>query len=237
MYDYEETCPVSKAASLLCERWTLQIIRELSFGANRFSELQRYLPKLSPTLLNTRLRSLEQQGLVIRRKVPEKKGSEYLLTPMGQAVMPIVQEMGKWGMQWAFDCLDPAQINVAMLIRDYAGALRVEQLPDGDITIQFTVAGGGDPLKRFVLVRKRSVQVCDENIGNDVDLYLSADPETFGRIWYGELGIEQACAHGKLLVVGNRHLKTNIGRWLGTSQFAALNARAAGRGSQGSGAR
>ena len=64
MYDYEEVCPVSRAASILCERWTLQIVREMLFGASRFSDLQKYLPKLSPTLLNTRLKTLEQQGIV-----------------------------------------------------------------------------------------------------------------------------------------------------------------------------
>ena len=74
MYDYEEVCPVSRAASILCERWTLQIVREMLFGASRFSDLQKYLPKLSPTLLNTRLKTLEQQGIVIRTRIAEKRG-------------------------------------------------------------------------------------------------------------------------------------------------------------------
>ncbi|MAA61079.1 MAG: transcriptional regulator, partial [Pseudomonadales bacterium] len=77
MYDYEEVCPVSRAASILCERWTLQIVREMLFGASRFSDLQKYLPKLSPTLLNTRLKTLEQQGIVIRTRIAEKRGYEY----------------------------------------------------------------------------------------------------------------------------------------------------------------
>ena len=40
MFDYEEACPISKATSVLCERWTLQIIREMALGATRFSEFQ-----------------------------------------------------------------------------------------------------------------------------------------------------------------------------------------------------
>ena len=71
MFDYAEACPISKAASLLCERWTLQIIREMLMGATRFSEFQKYLPKMSPTLLNSRLRSLEAHGLIVRKRIPE----------------------------------------------------------------------------------------------------------------------------------------------------------------------
>ena len=62
MYDYAEACPISKAASVLCERWTLQIIREMFMGATRFSEFQRYLPRMSPTLLSKRLKELEEEN-------------------------------------------------------------------------------------------------------------------------------------------------------------------------------
>ncbi len=67
MYDYGEYCPISKAAQIIGERWTLLILRELVSGTTRFNEFRRYLPRLSPTLLNTRLRMLEQQGLVLKR--------------------------------------------------------------------------------------------------------------------------------------------------------------------------
>lgn len=225
MYDYEEACPVSKAASVLCERWTLQIIREMILGANRFSELQKYLPKLSPTLLNSRLRSLEQQGLIIRKKIPEKKGFEYQLTPSGQAILPILQELGKWGMRYAFDSMNPDELNISVLVRDFAVALDLEQLPGGDLTVQFNVLADGEQSRKFIMVRNRVAQVCDDNLGTDVDIYLTADLITFGKIWYGELSIINACKQGLLKVVGNSYLQNNLSKWLGTSQFAPHNQR------------
>ena len=93
MYDYAEACPISKAASALCERWTLQIIREMFMGATRFSEFQKYLPRLSPTLLNSRLQTLEAQGIILRKRIPEKKGFEYQLTPAGNALKPVLGEL------------------------------------------------------------------------------------------------------------------------------------------------
>ena len=117
MYDYEEACPVSKAASLLGERWTIQIIREMLFGASRFSELQKAPARMSPSLLNTRLRALETAGIILRKKIPEKKGYEYLLTPAGQALQPVLVELGKWGIQQAFSEMDPNQLNVSTIVR------------------------------------------------------------------------------------------------------------------------
>ena len=225
MYDYEEACPVSKAASVLCERWTLQIIREMLLGASRFSELQKYLPKLSPTLLNSRLRMLEQQGLILKKKIPEKKGSEYQLTPSGQAILPILQELGKWGMRYAFDSMNPDELNISVLVRDFAVALNMDQLPGGDITVQFNVMSGDELARKFIMVRNRVAQVCDDNLGTEVDLYLTADLETYGRIWYGEITIVNAMQQGLLKVMGNNFLQNNLSKWLGTSQFAPFNQR------------
>ena len=55
MLDYGQFCPISKAMEVLGERWTMLIVRELLMGSSRFSQLQRGLSKISPTVLNTRL--------------------------------------------------------------------------------------------------------------------------------------------------------------------------------------
>ena len=56
MRSYGQFCPVAKAAELFCERWTPLIVRDLAAGAARFSELQRGVPLMSPTLLSRRLK-------------------------------------------------------------------------------------------------------------------------------------------------------------------------------------
>jgi len=227
MYDYEEACPVSKAASVLCERWTLQIIREMLLGATRFSELQQLLPKVSPTLLNARLKSLESEGIVVRKKIAEKKGHEYQLTPSGAALKPVIAEMGKWGMRWVFEKMDPEQLNIATIVRDYAVAMRTDQLPAGDTTIQFTVTGEKTPVKKFILVRNGNTQVCEDNIGYDVDIYLSATLETLGKIWYGEFSALEAYDKGLLKVIGPTYCLKNLSKWIGVSQFAPYSAKRA----------
>jgi len=58
MKRYGQFCPIAKAAEVFCERWTPLILRDLAFGASRFSELQRGVPLASPTLLSHR----QQEG-------------------------------------------------------------------------------------------------------------------------------------------------------------------------------
>jgi len=220
MFDYKEACPISKASSVLGERWTLQIIREMMLGATRFSEFQKYLPRMSPSLLNARLKSLEEQGIILRRKIHEQRGYEYRLTPAGQALKPVLAELGKWGMQYAFANMDPDELNLSAIIRDFAVALRQDQLPEGDLTVQFTVTDGSQPVRKFLMVRDGISQVCDENLGTDVDVYLTASLETLGNIWYGHLTSTQAVHQGLLEAVGQPFLVKTLPRWLGTSQFS-----------------
>jgi len=61
---YGQFCPIAKAAEIFCVRWTPLIVRDLTFGASRFSELQRGVPLASPTLLSNRLKQLEREGIV-----------------------------------------------------------------------------------------------------------------------------------------------------------------------------
>jgi len=126
MYDYNEACPISMAASVLCKRWTLQIIRELFFGSSRYSEIQRFIPNISPSLLRNRLRYLEERGLIVRRCPTRASHYEYFLTPSGKALAPVLTEMGKWGMRWARDGMTDKQNTAWGLVRDFAGGIDID---------------------------------------------------------------------------------------------------------------
>lgn len=224
--EYGEVCPVSRAASVLCERWTLQIIREMLMGATRFSEFQHYLPKLSPALLNTRLKTLEENEIIFRRRIAGKSGYEYQLTAAGKGLHSLIREFGNWGMQWAFDSVEDGEMNPSVIVRDFAYALDIEQFPASDGVIQFSIQDDYNPAKKFVLVRDGRAQSCDDNIGHDVDVYLSGQLKTFYQIWFGEISIKAARSQDKLSVVGSAPFTKYLSRWLRTSQFAPYNRRA-----------
>jgi DNA-binding HxlR family transcriptional regulator len=78
--------PVAKAMELLDERWTLLVIRELLEGSQHFNALRRGVPRMSPALLSTRLRTLVRAGVVERYE--GGKRVTYALTPAGKELRP-----------------------------------------------------------------------------------------------------------------------------------------------------
>lgn len=97
---YNQYCSLAYALDVVGERWTLLIVRELMLGPRRFADLLANLPGIGRNLLTTRLRDLEQQGLVRRSTLPPPAGSRvYELTPEGSSLGPAMLELSRWGVQ------------------------------------------------------------------------------------------------------------------------------------------
>ena len=95
---YAQFCPLACAAEILGERWTLLILRELCIGPQRFSDLRRRLPGISPSVLTERLERLEQREIVARRQLaPPTPASLYELTSLGRELEPALAELARWG--------------------------------------------------------------------------------------------------------------------------------------------
>jgi DNA-binding HxlR family transcriptional regulator len=96
---YEQYCAVAKALDLIGERWTLLVLRDLvHLGPRRFSDLRDGLPGIGANLLTQRLRRLEREGLIQRRRLPSPaRGVVYELTDLGSALEPTIIELGRWG--------------------------------------------------------------------------------------------------------------------------------------------
>jgi DNA-binding HxlR family transcriptional regulator len=101
----DESCPVCATADVICGKWTILVIRDLAAGRSRFCELERSLAGISPRTLSLRLRALEEQGLVERQTFPEVPPRvEYTLTEKGLALLPLVDDMRRYGREWLGAC-------------------------------------------------------------------------------------------------------------------------------------
>jgi len=225
MYDYNEACPISMAASVLCERWTLQIVREMFFGSTRYSEFQKYIPNISPTLLRNRLRFLEEQGVIMRKCADKANRYEYFLTPSGKELAPVLTEMGKWGMCWVREGMTDKQNTASGLIRDLAGALDVEQLPSGNTSIQLALTDIGASPCGYIHVRDGDIQVCDTDLGFEIDVVITSTLEVMTKVWYGEIDMLAAMQDGRMRVDAAPVYTRRIKRWLGISSFTTDNPR------------
>src|SRR6266702_797200 len=88
---YGDSCGVARALDVVGERWALLVVRELLFGPKRYADLSRGLPGMSQNVLSQRLRELEQEGIMRRRKLgPPASIRVYELTERGQDLEPVL---------------------------------------------------------------------------------------------------------------------------------------------------
>lgn len=220
MTDYGQFCPVAKATEVLGERWMLLVLRELMLGTHRFSEFQRALSRISPTLLTKRLKELEQAGIVVKKSQLSRRGFEYYLTPAGKELAPIVQHLASWGMRWARGQLNDDELDVEFLMWDIQRRLQLDKLPDGDTILCFIF----DDLKKFknwwLVVRNGTVDLCTENPGCDVDLYVSTTLRNLVEVWEGDIKIKTAQRKKLIKTTGNLQLSKTMADWLGICLYA-----------------
>ncbi len=99
----ETDCPVGLAVEVLSSRWTTAVLWTLhEFGRQRFTELARRVPSITPKVLTQRLRQLERDGLVRRyyqAEVPPRV--EYEITALGVSLAPIFAQLTQWGADYA----------------------------------------------------------------------------------------------------------------------------------------
>jgi DNA-binding HxlR family transcriptional regulator len=97
-------CSVAACAEILGAKWTAVLVHDLSEGPRRFCELEHSCRGISPRTLSERLRALEQEGIIARRSYPESPPRvEYELTQKGEDLLPIIQEMRRFGHSWLLE--------------------------------------------------------------------------------------------------------------------------------------
>jgi DNA-binding HxlR family transcriptional regulator len=93
---YGQYCGVTTAVELIGERWAMLIVRDLLVGPRRYTDLKQGLPRIPTNILSTRLKELQEGGVV--RRVPLLNcGLVYELTGYGRELEPIVLALGRWG--------------------------------------------------------------------------------------------------------------------------------------------
>ena len=219
MSGYGQFCPVAKSSELIGEKWTLLILRELLLGTTRFNDFQRALSRMSPTLLVKRLRHLQNCGIIVRKKLSGQRGYEYRLTAAGKELAPLVETLAVWGMRWARSQLTDDELDVEFLMREQQRRLRTKYLPDGQTVICITFNELSLHKTWWLLVDGDDVDLCTEDPGKDVDLYVNSSVRTLVEIWNGDLNIREALTNRSIRATGMRHLIRAMPDWLGVCMY------------------
>jgi len=223
MKRYGQFCPIAKASEVLGERWTHLVIRELGAGSETFNDLRKGLPLMSPSLLSTRLKSLEEAGVAERRKT--SAGVRYTLTESGLELKPIILAMGTWGHRWVRSKLEPEDLDPSLLMWDIHRAMNGEYFGSGRTVLLFEFSDYATKFKYWwLIINDGDVDVCMKDPGHEIDLQVTTDVRTLTAIWMGDTSLGDSLRTKKLRVVGPEKLRRDMPRWLGTNYYADVKA-------------
>ena len=220
MTRYGQFCPVAKSAEILGNPWSLLIVRELLLGSNRFGLLQKGLPRISPTVLNTRLKDLEQYGVLIKRRRDGQRGHEYLLTAAGRELAAVIESLAVWGMRWTRDDMGADDLDVTFLMFDIQRRIDTAALPDGETVLGFLFTDL-DAFGRWWLICKGAdVDLCYADPGKDVDCYVSGASRDLIGVWMGDVPLPKALRSDAIQVTGERQVTRAFADWFTLSAMA-----------------
>lgn len=100
-HDGDDTlCPIAHSTSLVGDRWSILIVRELLMGQTRFQDIQAQTGATSQ-MVAARLKRLVADGLVEKTAYSRRPlRHEYRLTPKGVHLMPVILALRSWGERW-----------------------------------------------------------------------------------------------------------------------------------------
>lgn len=219
---YNQFCPIAKAMEVLGEKWTLLLVRDLIMGSTRFNEFQRGLSQISPSLLTKRLNSLEENGLIVRKRIPGQRGYEYFPTQSCMELFPVVEQIGIWGMRWAREQMGEDDYDLSLLMLYLERNLQTDKLVGRETVIRFNFTDVEEFPNWWMVVTGDDVDVCVHDPGKEVDVYFTVTLKVMCELFMGDISYKRAQAENKLKLVGIPALTRNVDSWLKPSIFADI---------------
>jgi len=217
---FGQFCPIAKTTEILGEKWTILILREILMGSTRFNELQRGLSMISPAVLSKRLSSLDEHGLIIKKKIHGQKGYEYFPSSAAKELLPIFIELGNWGMRWTREHLTDIDFDVDFLMLYLQRSILPEKIPGAKATIRFQFTDVKAQSDWWVLIDGDIIDVCTKDPCREVDVYFTCSVKCLSDIWMGETSYKKEIRAGNLKLVGHRSFTRDVTVWMSNCQFA-----------------
>jgi DNA-binding HxlR family transcriptional regulator/putative sterol carrier protein len=196
---YQQYCALARTLDVAGDRWTLLIVRELTPGPRRFTDLLDGLPGVSRNLLTERLRALERDGIIARQELPPPAARQvYELTDDGRDLATAMAPLIAWGARRigdrkpgeTFRARWPAVAMAGLADREAAkGVSETYQYLVGDSAFRFTVDDG-------------SIELHDGRAGNPAVTWTT-DEETWADIASGKITASSAAVTGALTIAGD----------------------------------
>jgi DNA-binding HxlR family transcriptional regulator len=198
---YGQFCGVTRALEVVGERWALLIIRDLLVSPKRFTDLRQGLPRIPTNILSTRLKELEEAGVVRRRVLPRPSGAVvYELTEYGQELDEIVMALGRWGAQRLGEPGPDDIVTEDSMIMAMRSTFHPEAAVGRSDRYQLNLG----PIVLHMDVDDGNLRVAAGE-AQDRDIVIEAGP-AIKALMAGEITPDEALADGSVKITGNPDL-------------------------------
>jgi DNA-binding HxlR family transcriptional regulator len=202
------------------------ILRDLGLGTSRFAHLQRGIPRASPTLLSRRLRQLEAEGIVERRRSCTGRSWTYHLTPAGNELVPIVRALGVWGQRWSRRELLDHEVDASLLLWAMQRGAQSNAFSGRRGVVKLTLSD--QPIRKrhyWFISEKGGTQLCIEDPGFDADVHITTTLRDMIYVWRGDVPLARAQSEGRLEVLGEAWARRAFPSWLAKSSYAHVKSQ------------
>ena len=218
MRGYGQFCPIALAAEVFAQRWTPIIIRNLYLGCSHFGDILDGAPGLPRSVLSSRLRSLERDGVVVRTR--SGRATRYALTEMGADLSEICLALGAWGARWRE--VRPADQNPYLALWTTSRLIDPASLPRSRVVVRFALRTSPPPRRFWLLLQRTGNEVCAEAPGFAYDGVVTTDVSSLVRWSTGRLSGADAVEAGGMAVAAPPWLERELARWGRLNPFAGI---------------
>lgn len=200
---YGQYCGLAHALDVVGERWTLLIVRELASGPKRYTELAEALAGIGTSLLATRVRQLETDGVVQRRLALDQPGSTvvYELSDAGKELAAAVVPLAMWGARHQMADADACHeaFRAEWLLSFLAADVRRDGPHDLDAVYEFHI----DDSTACLRLRDGGVTVTPGPPASPGDVVVRSRASTIAEIVGHRIAVADALADGSLEITGD----------------------------------
>jgi len=183
---------MAHALSLVGERWSLLIVRDLLQGPKRYTDLAQGLPGIGTNILAARLRDLEQVGVVQKRRLPPPAASTvYELTEYGEELKEALYALARWGARTLGPPRPDDELYPEWGMNGFPALFNAEHARG--LTETYVLDVGGDVFTAKIVDGSLAVSM---GAADGADLVVEVDMDTFFALAGGELELQEAVAQG-----------------------------------------
>ncbi|MFC4857738.1 winged helix-turn-helix transcriptional regulator [Actinophytocola glycyrrhizae] len=203
----------------MTEPWTLLVLREMLRGAERRADIARGVPRMTASLLTTRLRTLTAHGLVV--EVPNNsREKRYRLTEAGRGLRPIVDQLGRWGQRW----LAPPglrDLDADVLLRDICAQIPPDRFPARRLTVAVSVTDAPGTSQWWLALSPSGATVHPGKPARQADVRLACTLSGLAGAWLGRQSWLRAARDHTVVFTGAPDAVRAVLACVGVSRYAS----------------